>query len=73
MISGYSLASLKTTFEMKSDIICRVCLHDWESISVLGKEQKLGLGNGENKQIARQSLFGSWEARVCVGERLAQL
>lgn len=50
-----------------------MCLHDWESISVLGKEQKLGMGNGENKQIARQSLFGSWKARVCVGERLAQL
>lgn len=73
MISGYSLANLKTTFEMKSDLICRVCLHDGESISVLGKEQKLGMGNGENKQVAGRSLFGSWKARVRVGERLPQL
>lgn len=31
------------------------------------------MGIGENKNIAEQSLFGSWEAGICVEEKLAQL
>lgn len=48
-----------------------VCLYDWESTGISGREWKTLVGNGREKRIAEQSPSGSWEAGICIPGREA--